>query len=46
MENKKFHKAIKNFTQEKRHKEKRENIKAIDTLKEKIRESNGDLDDK
>mmetsp|Transcript_3588 Transcript_3588/g.6093 ORF Transcript_3588/g.6093 Transcript_3588/m.6093 type:complete len:133 (-) Transcript_3588:528-926(-) len=44
-ENKKFHKAIKQFTQEKRHLEKRENINAINVLKEKIKEKGGDLED-
>lgn len=38
MENKKFHKAIKNFTQQKRHQEKKDNMAAIDTLKTKIQE--------
>ena len=33
-ESKKFHKAIKQFTQQKRHKEKKENMAAITTLKE------------
>lgn len=36
-ENKKFHKALKSFTQQKRHQEKKQNIVAIDTLKEKIK---------
>ena len=46
MENRKFHKAMKQFTQEKRHKEKRENLEAIKTLKEKINKQGGDIDDK
>jgi len=46
MENKKFHKAIKNFTQEKRHQEKRQNMEAISELKEKIKSKSGDVDDK
>ena len=37
MENKKFHKAIKQFTQQKRHQEKRENMNAINILKDKIK---------
>ena len=45
-ENKKFHKAIKSFTQEKRHAEKRQNLDAINTLKDKIKASGGDLDEK
>lgn len=36
-ENRKFHKAIKDFTQKKRHQEKTDNIKAIDELKTDIR---------
>jgi len=45
-ENKKFHKAIKNFTQQKRHQEKRDNVAAIDELKEKIKKSGGDIETK
>ena len=45
MENKKFHKAIKQFTQQKRHQEKRENINAINILKDKIK-SGDDVGDK
>lgn len=45
MENKKFHKAIKQFTQQKRHQEKRDNLTAIDTLKTKIK-SGADVGDK
>ena len=37
-ENRKFHKAIRNFTQQKRHTEKKENMAAIDTLKDKIKQ--------
>jgi len=37
LENKKFHKAIKSFTQQKRHQEKRDNMTAINTLKDKIK---------
>ena len=36
-ENKKFHKAIKQFTQQKRHQEKKQNITAINVLKDKIK---------
>ena len=44
-ENKKFHKALKQFTQQKRHQEKRDNMAAIGELKNKIREGQ-DVGDK
>ena len=37
-ESKKFHKAIKRFTMDKRHSEKRENLQAIEKLKSTVRE--------
>lgn len=37
VENKKFHKALKSFTQKKRHEEKKQNVTAINTLKDKIK---------
>jgi len=37
MENKKFHKAIKQFTQQKRHQEKKDNMAAIGVLKDQIK---------
>lgn len=45
-ENKKFHKAIKSFTQAKRHQEKRDNLNAIDELKKAVRAKQGDVSEK
>lgn len=45
-ENRKFHKAIKKFTQDKRHQEKKDNMAAIGELKEKIREKGNNMEDK
>lgn len=45
LENKKFHKAIKAYKQQEKHKEKRQNMEAITNLKKKIKEKGGDLDD-
>jgi len=44
-ENKKFHKAIKEFKMKAKHKEKRENLEAIGKLKKKIKETGGDMGD-
>jgi rRNA-processing protein EBP2 len=46
-ENKKFHKAIKAYKQTEKHKEKRQNIEQINTLKKRITERGGeDVDEK
>ena len=45
-ESKKFHKAIKRFTMDKRHSEKRENLAAIEKLKSTVREKGGDVTEK
>ena len=45
-ENKKYHKAIKSFTQTKRHQEKRENVNAIEELKKAVRAKQGDVSEK
>lgn len=46
LENKKFHKAIKAYKQTEKHKEKRHNVEQINTLKKKITERGGDIDEK
>jgi hypothetical protein len=46
MENKKFHKAIKAYKQNERHKEKRQNVEQINSLKKKISERGGDIEEK
>ena len=46
MENKKFHKAIKAYKQDVKHKEKRQNLENITKLKKEIREKGGDTDEK
>lgn len=45
-ENKKFHKAIKAYKQGEKHQEKRQNVENINTLKKKISERGGDIDEK
>jgi len=44
LENKKFHKAIKDYKQKEKHMEKRMNLEATNKLKTQIREKGGDLD--
>lgn len=44
-ENKKFHKALKDFKMKAKHAEKRENLEQINQLKQKIRERGDDLAD-
>jgi hypothetical protein len=45
-ENKKFHKAIKAYKQGEKHKEKRQNVEQINSLKKKIQERKGNDDEK
>ena len=44
-ENKKFHKALKDFKQKAKHSEKRENMEQINMLKQRIREKGDDMAD-
>ena len=46
LENKKFHKAIKAYKQTEKHQEKRQNVDKINTLKKRISERGGEIDDK
>jgi rRNA-processing protein EBP2 len=46
LENKKFHKAIKAYKQTEKHSEKRRNVEQINSLKRKITERGGDIDEK
>jgi len=45
-ENKKFHKALKDFKMKNKHNQKRENLEMITQLKQKIKEKGDDMDDK
>ena len=45
-ENKKFHKALKDFKMKNKHTQKRENLEMITQLKQKIKEKGDDMDDK
>lgn len=45
LENKKFHKAIKAYKQQEKHKEKRQNMEDISKFKKQIKDK-GDVDDK
>ena len=44
-ENKKFHKALKDFKMKAKHSEKRENVQQINQLKQRIREKGDDMAD-
>ena len=44
-ENKKFHKAIKEFKMKAKHTEKRENLEQISKLKKRIKERGDDMED-
>ena len=44
-ENKKFHKALKDFKQKAKHQEKRDNLDQISQLKKRIREKGDDMGD-
>ena len=44
LENKKFHRAMKAFKQTERHREKRQNLEAIERLKQQVRAKGGDDD--
>lgn len=46
MENKKFHRAIKAYKQTEKHKEKRQNVEQINSLKKRITEQGGDINEK
>ena len=46
MENKKFHKALKDFKMKAKHQEKRDNMTYITELKQKIREKGDDMEDR
>lgn len=45
LENKKFHKAMKAYKQNEKHKEKRENTERINNFKKKIAEKGGEADE-
>lgn len=45
-ENKKFHKALKDFKMKNKNNQKRENLEMITQLKQKIKEKGDDMDDK
>lgn len=45
-DNKKFHKALKDFKMKNKHNQKKENMEMITQLKQRIKEKGDDMDDK